>query len=58
MVNCLDAIKKVISDTMNDFDQPLHVKQQYEKLFENRIKNNCPDSDIKRMIENIKLEDD
>lgn len=58
MVKCLDAIKEVISDTMDEFNQPPQVQQQYDKLFENIIKNNCADSDIKLLIENIKLDND
>lgn len=43
---------------MDKFNQPIRVKQQYEKLFENLTKKNYLDSDIERIIESIELGDE
>jgi len=58
MVKCVNIISEVISTTMDKFNQPIRVKQQYEKLFENLTKKNYLDSDIERIIESIELGDE
>lgn len=43
---------------MDNFNQPIRVKQQYGKLFENMVKNSYEDSDIERIIDSIELGDE
>lgn len=58
MVKCSQIIESVIVEVMDDYSQSSDLKTQYKKLFDNIIINNFLDTDIKRVIESVTIEEE
>ena len=58
MVKCSDIIDDKISETMKIFSQDSQVESQYRQLVKNILNNQFFDTDLKKMIESLKVDDD